>query len=342
MEFQEGRISQNGAIKKISIIVPAHNEFDNIAELYSRLNNVLCNLEKYNYEIIIVDDGSTDDTWSSIIELNKKDQNTMGIRLSRSFGHQYALFAGLNYATGDAVVSMDADLQHPPEIIPKLIEKWRKGNQIVHTIREDPPDFSLSKKIFAKYFYKLFGFLSGVEVKPGMADFRLLDRQVINDILKFREEGLFLRGIVQWVGYPNTSIKYLAEERYSGESKYTFKKMLRFAWHGVSSFSVLPLRIGIIIGLLTSMLSFYLVLDALHAKFILKTTVPGWTSMFGVMTLLFGILFIFLSLLGEYIGRILVQVRHRPLFIVSDSIGLNKSIQHTHNFLPQESFDAGN
>lgn len=309
---------------EISIVIPAFNESQNISAIYQELENIFKSHDN-KWELIFVDDGSTDNTWSEIERLHGIDRRVCGLRLSRNFGHQYALFAGLNAAHGKAIISMDADLQHPPSVIPALISEWRKGNKIVHTIREDPANLPIFKKITSKAFYRVFSYLSGVKLEQGMADFRLIDRQVLTQLLQFKEEGLFLRGLVQWVGYQSTSISFQCADRFSGVSKYTAYKMLKFAWHGISSFSIVPLRIGIAIGVFTSLLSMYFLLEALYANIFLGTTVPGWTSTIGVLSLLFGILFIFLGLLGEYIGRILVQVRGRPLYLVSSSLGVNET-----------------
>lgn len=308
----------------VTIVVPAYNEEKNIAVITERLKGVLARIE-VGWEIIFIDDGSEDDTWRSILELSSEDGRIKGLRFSRNFGHQYALLAGLGFSRGSAVISMDADLQHPPEIIPQLISEWRKGFKIVNTIRQDPENISFFKKYTSQFFYAVFSYLSGVELKQGMADFRLMDRQVVDQLIKFRENGLFLRGLVQWVGYPNSSVVFQCDERFSGTSKYTVLKMLKLAWHGISSFSIVPLRIGISIGVIACVMSTYFLIEALYAKFVLGTVVPGWTSTIAVISLLFGLLFIFLGFLGEYIGRILEQVRGRPLYLISSTVGMKDS-----------------
>jgi dolichol-phosphate mannosyltransferase len=220
---------------------------------------------------------------------------------------------------------MDADLQHPPDLIPRLFAEWQKGNKIVKTIRLDPPDYSAFKKLTSRLFYRIFSYLSGVRLERGMADYRLVDRQVINDILRFREEGLFLRGIVQWVGYSNATITYPGLKRFSGTTKYTLRKMLRFAWHGISSFSLVPLRMAVFAGFLTSAISFMGIGYAIYGKFIEGRAVHGWTSTIAIISFLFGILFIVLGLLGEYLGRTLIEVRQRPRFLISEQLGVSIS-----------------
>lgn len=305
--------------KTLSVVVPAFNEENNVSELYRVMRESLPKLGM-QWEVLFVDDGSTDGTWQEIIALNKSDNRVKGARFSRNFGHQYAIFAGLAKAGGDAVITMDADLQHPVQVIPLLVEEWKKGNKIVHTIRIDEKGMNVIKKLTSSLFYKIYNFLCGVRMEGGMADFRLLDRQVVNDILKVKEEGLFMRGLVQWAGYQSSKVKYQCAKRMSGKPKYTMRKMLKFTWTGITSFSIVPLRLGIIIGVITSMIAFGEIIYAFFIKLVKHTAVPGWTSAVSVISFLFGIMFILIGLLGEYIGRILVEVRGRPRYLIAEEL----------------------
>lgn len=315
-----------GACPTISLVIPAYNEQGNLDKLYSELARVLSQLD-LDWEIILVDDGSKDCTWSDIARLHRADHRVMGLRLSRNFGHQHALVAGLTYARGNAVISMDADLQHPPDVIPSLVHEWRKGNKIVKTVRRDPANVPVFKRLTSRYYYRLFSYLSGIEMQGGMADFRLLDRQVLDQMLQFKEAGLFLRGIVEWVGYPSAVVTFDCGPRFSGVTKYTLKRMIRFAWHGVSSFSLVPLRIGIMMGLTSSMIAFMGVAYAILGKLMDGHAVPGWASSLAIISFQFGVLFLFLAILAEYVGRILDEVRERPRFIVSERLTSDESIE---------------
>jgi len=301
----------------LSIVVPAFNERGNLGKLYADVASTLAPLG-LTWELIFVDDGSTDDTWSDIRALNAADPRVRGIRLSRNFGHQGALLAGMSHARGEAVVSMDADLQHPPHVLPQLIAAWRRGSRIVKTVRRDPPDVPFFKRMFSRLFYRVFSYLSGVDLRNGMADFRLLDRKVLDQLLEFKEGGLFLRGMVEWVGYSSATIEFDCEPRFSGSTKYNLRRMLRLAWHGISSFSLVPLRIGISVGLIASALAFLGVAYAMVSKWLDGHAVAGWASSVAITSFLFGVLFLFLAILAEYVGRILDEVRGRPRFIVSE------------------------
>ena len=307
------------ACPTLSLVVPAYNEHGNLEKLYSELVGVLSRLD-LSWEIIFVDDGSKDSTWSVVQRLHQEDSRVLGIRLSRNFGKEHALIAGLTYARGNAVISMDADMQHPPEVIPSLVHEWGKGNKIVRTVRRDPASVPIFKRLTSRLYYRLFSYLSGIKMQGGMSDFRLLDREVLNQLLQFKEAGLFLRGIVEWVGYPSSIVSFDCGPRFSGVTKYTVRRLIQLAWHGVSSFSLVPLRIGIMMGLISSATAFLGVFYAIVEKLLGGRAVSGWASTLAIMSFMFGVLFVFLAILAEYVGRILDEVRKRPRFIVSERL----------------------
>jgi dolichol-phosphate mannosyltransferase len=317
----------------VSVVVPAFNEADNIPLLYGRLAEVLQQTLLQSWELIFADDGSSDATWSTVCALAADDPKVRGVRLSRNFGHQYALLAGLEAAEGDAVIMMDCDLQHPVEMIPALLERWRAGFMVVKTQRQDECHTGWFKRWTSRSFYRLFSALSGVKLQPGLADFRLLDRRALNELLRLSEEGLFLRGLTEWIGFPSCAIPYQAGQRACGQSRYSLKRMVKLAWNGVSSFSITPLRIGIIIGLIGSLVSMGGVFYAFFGKIFGRGTIPGWASTLMVISLLFFLLFIYLGVLGEYIGRIIIEVRRRPRYIVSETKGFGERSPMPHDAL---------
>jgi polyisoprenyl-phosphate glycosyltransferase len=303
----------------ISIVIPAYNEERNLEVLYTSVREVMNAAGENDWELVVVDDGSKDRTWDVLKGLSNSDVRVRGVRLSRNFGHQSSLMAGLAATRGRAVIMMDADLQHPPALLPQLVRKWREGFQVVHAVRRDPPETSWFKRTTSRLYYRIFAVMSGVEIEPGSADFCLLDRQVVDEVLKFEEEGLFLRGLVHWVGYATTSVPFEAGQRHAGTSKYSLRKMLTLGWHGVSSFSLVPLRIGIAIGLLSSTFAFLSVGYAIVGWWVDDEVVPGWASSVVVSSFLFGVLFAFLAVLAEYVGKIAVEVRRRPRFLVRET-----------------------
>ena len=306
----------------VSVVVPLLNEEGNVSDLVVEVCNELEGADVL-FELVLVDDGSCDRTWSEVTACANNFSSVVGIKLSRNFGHQNALLAGLSYAKGRAVISMDGDLQHPPKILPELIKLWRGGKKIVHTRRCNYEKLGFFKKNFSKWFYKIFSWLSGVSVEEGSSDYRLIDIQVLEEIKSFNDVNPFLRGAVKWVGFEEDSatVDYSVETRVSGESSYTFRRMLKFANNAIVSFSVKPLLLGIWLGIVTSFLAF-LELGYIVWIYIAGVAVPGWASTVGIVALLFGILFILLGVIGLYLSRIHIALQDRPKFIVNKVVSM--------------------
>lgn len=298
-----------------------YNEAGNVPDVVRRLRSALS--AEGAAEIIFVDDGSTDDTWAAIGRAAASDRGVRGVRLSRNFGHQSALLAGLSRADGAAVIMLDGDLQHPPEITARLLEKWREGFKIVNAIRQDTRETGWFKRTTSRLFYRFFSAVSGLRMSPGSADFRLLDRSVVPSLLGMRDADLFLRGLVQWVGFPTATVTFTPEERHAGESKYGLRRMFRFAVSAVLAFSLGPLKLGIWVGLATSLLAFAEIVYIL-VRYAQGDTVPGWASLMGVMSFMFGVLFILLGIIGTYLGSIFEILKNRPHFIVGSTVGFDE------------------
>ncbi|MBC99011.1 MAG: glycosyltransferase [Halobacteriovoraceae bacterium] len=297
----------------VSVVIPCYREEGNIQLIFSRIKDVL---KDYNFEIIFSNDGSPDGTLSKIKEIN--DNRVRFISFSRNFGHQAALRAGLLKAKGDAVISMDADLQHPPELLVEMVEYWIKGYEIVYTRREDEESTTFFKSFSAKVFYKLLNIMSDVHLENGTADFRLLDRKVVNEINNLSERDIFFRGMIPWIGFKKIGIDYKANKRHSGSSSYTLKKMMSLAVSGLTSFSTKPLIIAIYLGFFVSIVSFLYLFYALFIKVFNMGADSGWTSIIGSILLLGGVQLISLGIIGQYISKIYDEVRGRPNFIISE------------------------
>lgn len=300
----------------LSVVVPLFNEEGNIDVLLKDLEDNLQNLD-VSYEIILVDDGSSDQTWAKIKEAASAHSCITGIRLARNFGHQHALLAGLNCASGKAIVSMDGDLQHPPSLIPQMLASYENGAFVVNTFRNDRNINSFFKRKTSLIFYKLFSLITGVQMAPGSSDFRLIDRSVLDQLLQLNDVDLFLRGAVEWLGFPSVTLSYAAGTRFSGGSKYTLSKMVKFASGSIISFSTKPLVLGVWIGVLTSVLAFLEMVYILF-RFSIGQTVPGWASTVGIISFLFGVLFVILGVIGTYLARIHVALQNRPRFIIRE------------------------
>jgi len=303
---------------KVSVIIPAFNESGNIIPLVTRLNEVLN--EYPDRQILFIDDGSTDNSLQILHQLHQQDNRIGYISFSRNFGHQHALRCGIDYADGDCVISMDGDLQHPPELIPEMIKKWQEGYDIVYTQRTEEEGIGVFKKMTSALFYKLMNYLSDVTLEPGTADFRLLDARVANVIRNSHEQGLFVRGFISWMGFRQYKITYRAAPRYSGSTKYSIRKMLSFALNGITSFSIKPLRFSIIAGALISALAFvYAMYAVMLYLFYPEKAVPGWASVLVSVLFIGGIQLLFLGVLGEYLGKLFMQAKQRPGYIIKES-----------------------
>jgi polyisoprenyl-phosphate glycosyltransferase len=298
----------------VSAVLPCFNEQDNIRAIYGSLTEVLKPYEAY--ELLFVDDGSTDATFETIRSIAAADPKVRFISLSRNFGHQHALKAGLDYATGDCVISLDADMQHPPALIPAMIEQWQQGFEVVNTIRGEQKSLSISKKITSGLFYNLVNKLSSVEIKPGVADFRLLDRKVVDALKQFNENYIFLRGLIPWMGFSQTSVHFEPAERLSGQTKYSFIRMLRLALDGITSFSNRPLYLSIAIGSVIAGLAFLYGIYAVYVHLFTEDALPGWTSITASVLFIGGIQLIMLGIIGIYLGKLFIENKKRPNYIV--------------------------
>jgi len=304
---------------EISIVVPTYCEEGNIVELYNQLHIEFSKIKINSFEIIYVNDGSHDSTLSKIKELTQVDERVKYIHFSRNFGHQNALRAGLDFAKGDAVISMDADLQHPPELISTLIKHWQAGNKVVYTKRKDTNDLSVFKKLTSKLFYKLVNYLSETKLEEGTADFRLLDRVVVEALKNFNENNLFYRGIIPGLGFKQYSIDYIPNERFSGQTKYTFTKMVRFALTGITSSSAKPLYFSIYLGAFLALCSFIYALYAIYVSIFTTEAVAGWTSTIASILFIGGIQLMMLGIVGIYLGKLFSESKKRPNYIIEES-----------------------
>lgn len=303
-------------MKKISIVIPAYNEEGNLVLMYYRIKAVFEKMQGYDFEIIFVNDGSRDNTQNRLEEMAIDFEEVKYIEFSRNFGHQPAVKAGMDWADGNAVISMDGDLQHPPELIPEMIQKWEEEYDVVYTIRTYPKEISYFKRKTSDLFYRFLSQISDVDLtNGGGSDFRLMDTSVVQVMRNLKEDDLFLRGLTSWMGFKQTGIEFVAGERFSGQSSYDLKKMFNFAFTGITSFSVKPLYIATYLGFMFSGLSLLYIPYVLYA-FITKTEISGWASL--IMTVVFfgGVQLIILGILGIYLGKIFKQTKGRPNYII--------------------------
>ncbi|MBR1600964.1 MAG: glycosyltransferase [Alphaproteobacteria bacterium] len=302
--------------KSVSIVISAFNEQDNVQELYKQLKNELKKVD-VKYELIFVDDGSSDNTYGNCLKLQKKDKSVKIVQLKRNFGHEIAMTAGMDYAKGDAVIFMDADLQHPPHYVPQMIKLWQQGKEIVLTKRVDNKDTSFLYKFCAKSFYFVLNLLSERKIMESAPDFRLLDRKYVDFLKGFNEQDRLFRGLLSWI-MPNDNvalIDFVAPERFSGESKYNFIKSLRLAVNSIVQFSVVPLRLATYIGLLGAVFALLLGIYVFVEHFFLHNPTPGYATIMVTVVFLGAVQLICLGIIGEYIGKIHMEVKKRPLYV---------------------------
>jgi len=300
--------------KKISVVIPSFNEEGNIEVLATKLIQVLKSLP-YLYEVIFVDDGSSDGTMKKLQSLSSIDDNLYYLELSRNFGHQNALKAGYDYADGDCVISMDSDLQHPPELIFQFLEKWEEGYDIVYTCREYQDEATIFKTKSSDLFYKMINSLSDTKLEKGTADFRLIDRKVVSILSNLNENGLFMRGLIKWIGFKQYAIYYQCDARFSGKSKYNIKKMVRFAVQGITAFSVRPLYMATGLGLFFSLMA-VLYVPYILISYFTGEAVTGWTSLIATVVFFGGMQLMVLGIIGMYLGKLFMQSKQRPNYIV--------------------------
>ncbi len=305
----------------LSIVVPVYNEENNIKPL---IQNLLPIVKAYNYEVIFVDDGSTDRTVENIKKETDKSKSVKLLTFQRNFGHQMALTAGYQHARGDCVITMDADLQDPPAIIPEMIDKWKKGAKIVYAKREKRDVDSSFKKFTAQVFYKLVNFLSDSPIPEEVGDYRLIDKSVVEFFNNLPEKSRFLRGLTAWGGFPSEYVYFKREKRYAGETHYTLSKMLNFALEGITSFSTKPLRLAIYMGFASSAFSILVIVFKSIQRFVFNQGdwLPGWASLFFSIVFLGGVQLITIGIIGEYVGKIYLEVQNRPQYLIKEKVNI--------------------
>lgn len=301
-----------------TVIAPIYNELENIPELYPRIRDVMEQTGE-PWELILVDDGSTDGSTQVIRKLAENDSRVRPVIFARNFGHQIAVTAGVDYSRGDAVVLIDADLQDPPEVILDLIKKWHEGYDVVYAVRETREGESWFKKTSASLFYRLIRAITNVDIPLDTGDFRLMDRKVVSVMVEMREKHRFMRGMSAWVGFKQTGVNYKRKPRYAGETKYPFKKMVKFAMNAITSFSYFPLQLATFIGFVAAGLSVLAIPVVAILRLITGTALLGQATTLIIVLFLGGVQLISLGIIGEYIGRIYDEAKDRPLYVVAEA-----------------------
>lgn len=314
-----------------SVVIPMYNEEAVIGETYKRLKNVMEGLGQ-TYELIFINDGSRDRSAHLVYELSHTDSTIRLLDFSRNFGHQAAVMAGLEYASGTCVVIIDADLQDPPEVIPEMIQKWKEGYEVVYGKRLKRKGDTPFKKATAFLFYRFLRAMTNNDIPMDTGDFRLIDRKVCDVMKNLQEKNKYIRGLVSWIGFRQIPVEYNREERWAGKSKYPLKKMLRFAMDAITSFSYKPLKLATYLGFLLSLSGFIYLLVVIYQRLFTHTTISGWTSIVVINLFFNGIVLIILGIIGEYIGRIYEEAKNRPSYIIREKIGFSSDNEgpYTH------------
>ena len=314
----------------ISVVVPMYNEELVVFESYKRLKEVMESLNE-PYEMIFVNDGSQDATPVILRRICEADPTVHFIDFSRNFGHQTAISAGMDYSSGDAVVVIDADLQDPPEVIPEMIAKWREGYDVVYGKRAERKGETVFKRVTSAVFYRVLKSLSDVDIPVDAGDFRLIDRKVCEALKLVKERNRYVRGIISWLGFRQTGVEYVRDKRFAGETKYPLKKMLRFAFDGITSFSIKPLKLSSYVGGVVSFAGFAYLLVVIFLKLFTDHTVAGWASVMAVSLFFNGVVLMMLGIIGEYIGRIYDEAKGRPLYVVREILNFSASDKDAEN-----------
>jgi dolichol-phosphate mannosyltransferase len=308
---------------RYSIVAPCWNEEGNLPELYTRIKEVMEQTGE-SWELVLVNDGSTDRTGELMQELHAKDPRIHYIQFARNFGHQIAVTAGMDYAQGEAIILIDADLQDPPELILEMIKKWQEGYAVVFAVRSERKGETWFKLFTAQLFYRIIYRITDVNIPLDTGDFRLMDRKVINQMKTMREHHRFIRGLVSWVGFKQTGVYYVRQERFAGETKYPLRRMVRLAITAITGFSIFPLQVATFMGFVTAGLSALFILIAIVARLSGNEAFEGQATTLVTVLFLGSIQLISLGIIGEYLGRIYDEVRGRPLYIVNEAVGFGE------------------
>lgn len=303
----------------LSLIVPVFNEAQVIGVFYERAAAALAAIDRLDYELIFIDDGSRDGSYETLCGFAAVNPRVRVLKFSRNFGHQIAITAGIDHARGDCIVIIDADLQDPPEVIASMVEQWRAGFDVVYGVRSEREGETAVKLMTASFFYRLMGRLSNIQIPANVGDFRLMSRRVVDQLKLLREKDRFVRGLVSWVGFRQTGVLYHRDPRYAGETKYPMRKMLKFAFDGITSFSTAPLKLATWLGYVAAVLAVLYLLSVFVQK-LMGYTVEGWATIMVAMLFMGSVQLICIGILGEYLGRIFNEVKPRPMYVIEELV----------------------